>query len=84
MPLPLVLGMLSELLNLGIGLAVLPACTDVSAEELCVRCAGVADESSGGCVSAFRKPLMLPVIDCMAVGPANSGQSCEDSQTLAL
>lgn len=80
MPLPLVLGMLSELLNFGIGLAVLASCTDVFAGELCVHCAGDADESSGGCVSASRKPLMLPVNDCMALGPGSSGQSCENSQ----
>jgi hypothetical protein len=75
----LVWGTLSELLSSAMGLDVLPCCTDVFAGELCVRCASDADESSGGCVSAFRKPLMLPVNDCMAVGPENSGQSYEHS-----
>lgn len=81
MPLPLVLGMLSELLNLGIGLAVLPACTDMFAGEPCVHCASDADKSSEGSVSASRKPLKLFVNDCMAVGPENSGHSCEHSET---
>jgi len=49
-----------------------------------VRCASDADKSSEGCVSVSRKPLMLFVNDCMAVGPENSGQSCEHSQTSAL
>ena len=82
MPLPLVWGTLSESLSPAMGLAVLPGCTNVLARELCVLCAGGADESSGGCVSASRKPLMLHVNDCMAVGPKNSEQSCGNSQML--